>query len=290
MNRWISPLILVLVFISGPASASTERIYMSPMEQSKWVLTQDSRLRCEIEHDIPRFGKAIFYQESGRSLKLKVKTHHSYKKDLSISFRSVTANWKGIHTESELATLKSTGQLQLVDIASDAARHAYFELQQGFQPSLFFVDDEDGMNSVSAILSTVNFRDVEADFGQCLTGLFKYHFDDLKTARVHFEFDDEFPKVAEEERALKNMLEYIKLDSSVHTLLISGHTDYKGSECYNETLSARRAWYVYDYLIQSGVDPGRLQLEFYGETRPAKKGKDDASRAINRRVTVTMIK
>ena len=288
MSRWICVLILVLT--SGIASASTERIYLSPMEQSKWVITQDSRLRCEIEHTIPRFGKVIFYQESGRSLKLRVETLHSYKKDLTISFRSVTANWKGIHTESELATLKSSGHHQLVDVTSNAARHAYFELQQGFQPSLFFVDDEDGLKSVSVILSTVNFRDVEADFGLCMTRLFNYHFEDIKTARVHFEFDDEFPKMDEEERALKNMLEYIKLDDAVHTLVISGHTDFKGSDCYNETLSARRAWYVYDYLVQNGVDPRRLQLEFYGETQPLKKGRDDASRAINRRVTVTMLK
>lgn len=288
MTRWIPFLILVLT--NGFAIASSDRIYMSPMEQSSWVITQDSRLRCEIEHNIPRFGKAIFYQDSGRSLQLRVETLHTYKKDLNISFRSVTANWKGIHTESELATLKSTGRHQLVDITSDAARHAYFELQQGYQPSLFFVDEADGLNSVSAILSTVNFRDIEADFGSCMTRLFPYNFEDLKTARVHFEFDDEFPKIEEEERALQNMLEYIQLDKSVHTLLISGHTDFKGSECYNDNLSARRALYVYDYLIQSGVDPRRLQLEFHGEAQPISKGRDDASRAKNRRVTVTMVK
>lgn len=288
MSRWL--LFLLCVLTNGFAQASSNRIYMSPMEESKWVLTQDSRLTCEIEHIIPRFGKAIFYQHSGRALNLRIETLHAYRKDIDISFRSVTANWKGIHTEADLASLKSMGQNQLVDVAADAARHAFFELQQGYQPSLFFKDEEDGLNSVVAILSTVNFRDIEADFGACLSRLFPYHFEDLQTARVHFEFDDEFPKIEEEERALQNMLQYIKLDKSVHTLLISGHTDYKGSECYNDNLSARRALYVYDYLIQSGVDPRRLQLEFHGENKPVVTGRDDASRAKNRRVTVTMIK
>lgn len=281
---------LVLLSFSS-VQASTDRVYMSPMEKSSWVLTSDSPLRCEIEHNIPRFGKAVFYQESGRQLKLKVLSDHHFKKDLDISFRSVTANWKGIHTEGNIANLKTSGNRNpLVRMENNAARNAYFELQQGYQPSLFFVDDDDGFNSVAIIMSTVRFRDVEADFGRCLTRLHPYHFNDIKSAKVHFEFDEEFPKEEEEDRALQKMLNYIKLDDSVHTLLISGHTDYKGTECYNETLSARRAWYVYDYLIQSGVDPRRLQVEFFGETQPFKKAKDDESRALNRRVTVTMVK
>jgi outer membrane protein OmpA-like peptidoglycan-associated protein len=288
MSKWF--LLIIPVLLSGFVQASTDRIYMSPMEQSKWVMTQDSALLCQIEHDIPRFGKAIFYQHSGRPLKLRVETLNTYKKNINIAFRSVTANWKGIYTETEISSLKSIGQHELVHVNEDAARHAYFELQQGFQPSLFFTDDQDGFNSTAVIMSTVNFRDIEPDFGLCMSNLLPYNFEDIKSARVHFEFDDEFPKVEEEERALSKILNYIKLDKSVHTLLISGHADFKGSECYNETLSARRAWYVYDYLVQSGVDPRLLEVKFFGETKPFKKGRDDASRAKNRRVTVTMIK
>jgi len=70
--------------------------------------------------------------------------------------------------------------------------------------------------------------------------------------------------------------------------MVSGNTDYKGTECYNETLSARRAWYIYDYLVQSGVDPKKLHIEFNGENKPLVRGKDEKSRALNRRVEVTL--
>lgn len=263
---------------------------MSPMEKSKWVLTEDSVLRCEIEHIIPRFGKAVFYQESGRQLKLKVLSDHRYKKDMAISFRSVTANWKGIQTEANLASLKTSGTSPLIHVVSHAARQAYFELQQGFQPSLFFVDDEDGFNSVAVILSTVNFRDIENDFGSCLTRLYPYHFDDVKHARVHFDFDDEFPTLEEEDKALTKLLDYLKVDKDVKSISITGHTDFKGTECYNDTLSSRRAWYIYDFLIQSGIEPGMLQMDFKGESNPRVKGKDDSSRAKNRRVEVILQK
>ena len=279
-----------LLLGSGQLLASSNRVYMAPMETSAWVLVEDGPLRCEIEHVIPRFGKAVFYQESGRQLRLRIETHQHYRENLEVSFRSVTANWKGMQTESHIAKLKSGGGRHLVRVAPNPARHAYFELQQGYQPSLFFFDPEDAMQAVSVVMSTVNFREVEAKFSMCLSNLHPYHFDDVRMARVHFEFDEEFPKIEEEERALKKMLDYLKVDQDVKTLVISGHADFKGTECYNDDLSARRAWYVYDYLVQSGIEPNRLQVEFFGESRPLKKGRDDQSRALNRRVTVTMHK
>ena len=284
--------LLVLLTLLGHSYsfASTDRIYISPMVDSSWVLTSNSQLRCEIEHVIPRFGKAVFFQESGRRLQLKVTTNHDFKKDLDISFRSVTANWKGIHTEANLADLKTTGSSPLIHIGDNIARQAYFELQQGYQPSLFFIDDEDGFNSVAVILSTVRFRDVEAEFKDCVNALYPQHFDDINRALVHFDFDEEFPKVEEEDKVLSKMLNYLKVDSSVKYFQIIGHTDYKGTECYNETLSARRAWYIYDYMIQSGIEPAQLRIEFKGESDPIRNGKDDFSRAINRRVEVKMIK
>jgi outer membrane protein OmpA-like peptidoglycan-associated protein len=284
------PILLATLMASLPAWASTPRLYVSPMETSRWELTTDSVLRCEIEHDIPRFGKAVFYQESGRGLKLEIRANHSIQKNLDIVFRSVTASWKGVQYESELARLKSPGGKRLIDVATDNARNAYVELEQGFQPSVFFQNPEDDMNHVAVVLSTVNFRDVQDSFSACIGRLHPDHFDDVRMARVHFDFDDEFPLVADEERAFKRMLSYMQVDPSVHHLVISGHADFKGTECYNDTLSARRAWYVYDLLVQSGVDPAKLQVEFHGESRPLKKGKSDESRAANRRVTVTMHK
>ena len=147
--------------------AASDRIYHSPMEQSSWSLTVDSPVRCEIEHLIPRFGKAVFYQESGRRLQLRFHSDHQFKKDLHVAFRSHTANWKSTQTQAVLADLKTSGSNHpMINISSNAARNAYFELQQGFQPSLFFIDEEDGFNSVSVVLSTVRFRDVEPDFGR----------------------------------------------------------------------------------------------------------------------------
>ncbi|MFD2199927.1 OmpA family protein [Shivajiella indica] len=51
-------------------------------------------------------------------------------------------------------------------------------------------------------------------------------------------------------------------------LYIGGHTDQRGSEDYNRTLSERRAKSVMDYLVKRGVDGSRMQHEWFGEGRP----------------------
>ncbi len=46
---------------------------------------------------------------------------------------------------------------------------------------------------------------------------------------------------------------------------VGGHTDSKGTEAYNLTLSDKRAKNVYDYLIKQGVDTSQLSYRGYGE-------------------------
>ena len=68
------------------------------------------------------------------------------------------------------------------------------------------------------------------------------------------------------------------------TIELSGHTDNKGKDKYNMTLSRSRAKAVYDYLIERGVDKKRLKFCGYGATRPIADNSTDEGRAKNRRV------
>ena len=49
---------------------------------------------------------------------------------------------------------------------------------------------------------------------------------------------------------------------------MSAHTDRKGSEEYNISLSERRAKSVVDYLVEKGIKETRLTWAGYGKTRP----------------------
>lgn len=77
-------------------------------------------------------------------------------------------------------------------------------------------------------------------------------------------------------------------------ILVSGHTDSKGSAEYNILLSKRRARNSRNYLINKGIKSSRIKAEVFGESIPEKEnidssGKDDPeARKFNRRVVLAI--
>jgi len=94
---------------------------------------------------------------------------------------------------------------------------------------------------------------------------------------IHFDFDkyDIRPGDAE---ILKKNAEILKLYPEVN-VIIEGHTCDIGTEEYNMGLGERRAKAARDYLIKLGIDPNRLSIISYGETRLI----DPKNKPINRR-------
>lgn len=67
------------------------------------------------------------------------------------------------------------------------------------------------------------------------------------------------------------------------SLEIEGHTCNVGEEAYNQGLGERRAKAVMGYLVESGIEAGRLSAVSYGETKPAVPNDTPANRKLNRR-------
>ena len=65
---------------------------------------------------------------------------------------------------------------------------------------------------------------------------------------------------------------------------IEGHTDYIGTEEYNQKLGLRRAQRVMKELSEVGIDPGRMSVASFGESKPLIDQQTDWARAVNRRV------
>lgn len=65
---------------------------------------------------------------------------------------------------------------------------------------------------------------------------------------------------------------------------IQGHTDSKGSEKYNQSLSERRAASVSQYLLSKGIAQQRVTTIGYGETAPKYSNETAEGRSNNRRV------
>ncbi|NLY58785.1 MAG: OmpA family protein [Gammaproteobacteria bacterium] len=71
-------------------------------------------------------------------------------------------------------------------------------------------------------------------------------------------------------------------------VLIEGFTDSTGSDAYNLQLSQARADSVRHALVRAGVAPERIQTVGLGKAHPVADNNSASSRAMNRRVEVTI--
>ncbi len=71
---------------------------------------------------------------------------------------------------------------------------------------------------------------------------------------------------------------------------VEGHTDAVGGELYNLQLGQARAYAVSQYLIRDlGIAPGRVQAVVFGKAVPAADNTTEGGRAMNRRVTMSIL-
>jgi outer membrane protein OmpA-like peptidoglycan-associated protein len=114
----------------------------------------------------------------------------------------------------------------------------------------------------------------------------------LNLQNVFFGFNQSILTM-ESKRALDKVATVLKANSHLK-VLVSGHTDSKGSAEYNISLSKRRARNSRNYLINRGIKSSRIKAEVFGESIPEKEnmdssGKDDPEgRKFNRRVVLAI--
>jgi len=110
----------------------------------------------------------------------------------------------------------------------------------------------------------------------------------VRLKNIYFDFDKTTLK-PESFVELNKVVEFLKQNPKV-SIEIAGHTDGKGSDSYNLTLSQGRSQSVVDYLAGQGIESGRLQAHGYGKTKPIDTNDTEEGRANNRRVEFTVLK
>ena len=70
---------------------------------------------------------------------------------------------------------------------------------------------------------------------------------------------------------------------------VDGHTDSKGIDAYNLSLSKKRALAVKEFLENLGVNGNQLEARGFGETQPIASNATEGGRQLNRRVRINLI-
>lgn len=101
---------------------------------------------------------------------------------------------------------------------------------------------------------------------------------------VHFDLDSS--DIAQSDFAVLNAhASYLASNGAAHVVL-TGHTDERGTREYNMALGERRAKSVQAYLVTNGARNDQIDVVSYGKEKPVNEGHDESAWAENRRVEI----
>jgi OOP family OmpA-OmpF porin len=112
--------------------------------------------------------------------------------------------------------------------------------------------------------------------------LFEEGRDTMVLEDINFEFDS--TELTTDSKAILDSVAEALQHFEDAEVEVAGHTDSRGGESYNLTLSQSRADSVRSYLIDKGVAESRLVAKGHGENAPVADNSTEEGRAKNRRV------
>ncbi len=148
--------------------------------------------------------------------------------------------------------------------------------KEGFYPAVDNIDAPAKINSMSDTVDMVFY----------LTPIIKLK---AKIENVYFVFDKHGLNKENAMGKTDSVASFL-INNPTYGLEITGHTDSKGTDEYNDKLSQERAQEVADYLMKKGIAKERLIVKGVGEKQPIAPnefpdGRDnEEGRATNRRV------
>jgi len=105
---------------------------------------------------------------------------------------------------------------------------------------------------------------------------------------IHFDFD-EIIIIPEYQQILDSLVNTI-FENRRQRLLISGHSDEKGTEQYNLSLSQNRVEAVQNFIREKGIPDRIMKINYFGESRPKAPPNAINRDALNRRVEIKILR
>jgi OmpA-OmpF porin, OOP family len=106
-------------------------------------------------------------------------------------------------------------------------------------------------------------------------------------ADTFFDFDKSVLK-PEGKAKLDDLVSKVK-SINLEVIIAVGHTDWIGTDAYNQKLSVRRAEAVKAYLVSKGIEKNRIYTEGKGKKQPIADNRTKEGRAKNRRVEIEVV-
>ena len=112
--------------------------------------------------------------------------------------------------------------------------------------------------------------------------------DNIKKVLVYYAYS-KWDVLSKNKPELDYVVKYLK-ENPNYNILLEAHTDERSSDTFNLKLSAKRAIYVVNYLIQNGINSNRIAYKAWGKSNPVvKHAKNEAEHQLNRRTSFNFI-
>lgn len=258
------------------------------LHEARWE-AGGNRLLCTLSHTIPLYGIARFEGRAGGHLafSLQVK-RHPLRSGLA-QLASVAPAWMHDVPPVDLGQVELGTSPVPLHLPREQARRLLSELEKGMNPTLSYQDWDDGRDEVRVAIASLNIRAALGDFLQCINGLLPYDFNAVRESQIDFAFGSSAIDMPGR-KVLDKVAEYLRLDSSVESVIVEARTDNVGFRRYNERLSRKRAEAVKKYLVANGAPADKFVLRGYGEGRPVATNRSEGGRQENRRAVVLLVK
>ncbi|WP_440056214.1 flagellar protein MotY [Pseudoalteromonas sp. T1lg65] len=273
------------VVVCTPASAAM-RQYAAEADSSHWVVDQKNRLSCELNHEVPYYGDAIFTSTASKNKAL------TFNLDMVVqpegySFagvESVPPAWRAGKAARTLGQMKLLKQFD-GELGNDYAWELLTELEKGYYPTFYYQDWHNKVDRISVALSSVNFKQAYWAFLQCRDNLLPFSFEDIAFTVMNYKKNSSELTKSSQKR-LDMIGEYLKNDPLIEQIMISAYSDSHGGRETNLVLSKKRAEAIKTYMASLGVAEDKILTDGFGEKRHVDTNANEIGRRKNRRVVI----
>jgi len=266
------------------------RQYSANADTSHWTLDKTTRLSCELNHEVPYYGDAIFSSAASKNKDLTFNLDMVVRPE-SYDFaglQSVPPAWRAGNPVRDISKMQLLKKFD-GELDNSIAWEMLTELEKGNYPTFYYKDWQNSSDQISVALSSVNFRDMYWAFLQCRDNLLPYSFEDIAFTVMNYKKNSSMLTKSSRKR-LEMIGEYLKNDENIESIYISAYSDSYGGRNTNMVLSRKRADTIKRYMEEMGVPSEKVRTDGFGEKRHVEPNDNTLGRRKNRRVIIQIAK
>ena len=215
------------------SSQAAMRQYSANQDNSNWEVIKTTRLQCQLNHEVPYYGEAIFKASASKNKNLTFNLDMVVRPDNYdiAGLKAVPPAWRSGLPARDITTMKLLKKFD-GELGNKTAWEMLTELEKGFHPTFYYQDWQNSADKIAVGISSVNFKQAYWAFLQCRDELLPYSFEDISFTVMNYQSNSS-KLTKESQKRLDKIAEYLKNDTSIESISIDSYTDSYGGRWNN---------------------------------------------------------